>query len=430
MSFARFKLQPEPLYYVLTGSTSLFNSIMFVVLTVFYFKVVGLNPLQLVLVGTVLETSCLLFEIPTGVIADTYSRRLSVVLGMLVLGAGFIVTGLARSFPIVLLAQVICGLGYTFLSGATEAWLADEVGDERVAGIYLRAGQVERIAGMVGIVINALLVSVLIFLPIVTGGVLYLLLGAFLAVCMPETGFTPHPHEEGETAGLQAMLTTLKEGAGVVRGRPILWMLVVVNFFIGTASEGFDRLGDAHLSANFTFPGLGTLQPVVWFSILALSGSLFSLLTTELLRRRMEKVSRNHTATARTLLILNLLSAAAVVGFALTGSFPIAAICLLLRGSINALLYPLYNAWMVQNTASRARATILSMTSQVNALGQIAGGPGVGWIGSAFSLRAALVTAGLLLTPISGLYARAIRSGTLISEAEETENPQPVSEAF
>lgn len=429
MFFDRFKLKPEPLYYVLTGSTSLFNSLMFVVLTIFYFKVVGLNPLQLVLVGTVLETACLLFEIPTGVIADTYSRRLSIILGMLVLGAGFIVTGLARSFAIVLLAQVICGLGYTFLSGATEAWLADEVGDDKVAGIYLRAGQVERVSSMVGIAINALLASVMIFLPIVTGGVLYLLLGFFLAVSMPETGFKPHDREEGETAGVAAMLATLKEGAGVMRGRPILWMLVAVNFFIGAASEGFDRLGDAHLAADFTFPGLGALQPVVWFSILALSGSLFSLLTTELLRRRIEKVSRSHTATAGTLLVLNLLSAAAVVAFALTGSFPMAAICLLLRGSINALLYPLYNAWLVQNTASRVRATLLSMTSQVNAIGQIAGGPVVGWIGSAFSLRAALVTAGLLLTPISGLYARAIRRGTLTSDVDEVGIPQPVSDA-
>jgi hypothetical protein len=47
------------------------------------------------------------------------------------------------------------------------------------------------------------------------------------------------------------------------------------------------------------------------------------------------------------------------------------------------------------------------MTGQANAFGQVLGGPAVGWIGTAFSLRAAIVSAGLLVAPISALYARA-----------------------
>lgn len=423
MSLFRQKMKAEPLYYVMSGASTLFDSIMFVVITVFYYTVVGLNPLQLVLVGTVLEGSILLFEVPTGVVADTYSRRFSVILGTFILGAGFIVTGLARSFEIILLAQVICGLGYTFLSGATDAWLADEVGETNVGGVYLRAGQIRRITGIIGIGINAALASVMVFLPILTGGILYVLLAVFLLMFMPETTLKPVKKEEGEKGGIGAMVTTFKEGARVVRGRPILWMLVAVNFFIGAASEGYDRLGDAHLVANFTFPSLGSLQPVVWFSILALAGSLFSLATTEILRRRMEKVSQNHHATARVLLGLNLASAALVTGFALAQSFPLAVACLMAHGAVSAFLYPLYNAWVVQNTSSRVRATVLSMTSQSNALGQVAGGPGVGWIGTHFSLRAALVTAGLLLLPISGLYARAIKNGHTAQEESAALDP-------
>jgi hypothetical protein len=253
--------------------------------------------------------------------------------------------------------------------------------------------------------------------PIVTGGLLYLLLGIFLIVFMTETGFQPHQRGENEKAGLPAMLSTFREGAGVVRGRPILLMLVAVSFFVGTASEGFDRLGDAHLVENFVFPSLGTLQPVVWFSILALSGSLFSLATTELFRRRIEAASRNPAAAARALLVLNLLSIAAVISFALSGNFFWAFASLMVRSATGALIYPLYEAFLVQNTASRVRATILSMTGQSNALGQIIGGPGVGWIGSVFSLRAALVTTGLLFTPISVIYARAIHSGSLTPES-------------
>jgi len=73
----------------------------------------GLDPL-LVLVGTVLELSAFPFEVPIGVIADV------------------------PGFLFVALGQVILGLGLTFRSGALEAWLADGIDEERVAGTYLR----------------------------------------------------------------------------------------------------------------------------------------------------------------------------------------------------------------------------------------------------------------------------------------------------
>ena len=66
----------------------------------------GLNPLELVLVGTVLELSTFLFEIPTGVVADVYSRRLSVVIGTFLIGIGFIVEGSNPTFAWILAWEV------------------------------------------------------------------------------------------------------------------------------------------------------------------------------------------------------------------------------------------------------------------------------------------------------------------------------------
>jgi hypothetical protein len=72
---------------------------------------------------------------------------------------------------------------------------------------------------------------------------------------------------------------------------------------------------------------------------------------------------------------------------------------------------PLYDAWLVQHIDSSVRATVLSMRGQTDAIGQIVGGPGIGWIGQAVSLRAAIAAAGLLLSPALALYARTIRHG-------------------
>jgi MFS transporter, DHA3 family, tetracycline resistance protein len=107
--------------------------------SVYRIQTVGLNPLQLVLVGTVLELAILLFEVPTGVLADTYGRRRSVIAGFLLIGAGFSFEGAVPTFVTVLVAQIIWGVGYTFVSGALQAWIADEVGGRDLGRIYLRA---------------------------------------------------------------------------------------------------------------------------------------------------------------------------------------------------------------------------------------------------------------------------------------------------
>ena len=133
-------------------TVALLFSMIFTVDAVYQVSMVGLNALQLVLVGTTLEISAFVFEIPTGVVADVFSRRLSIIIGMFIMGLGFVVEGSFPFFVPILLAQVLWGLGYTFTSGATEAWIADEVGEERSGQAFLRAGQIGTIGSLIGIV--------------------------------------------------------------------------------------------------------------------------------------------------------------------------------------------------------------------------------------------------------------------------------------
>jgi len=53
------------------------------------------------------------------------------------------------SFAVILIAQVIWGMGYTFTSGATQAWITDEVGETRAANLFLRGAQLEQIAAVI-----------------------------------------------------------------------------------------------------------------------------------------------------------------------------------------------------------------------------------------------------------------------------------------
>src|SRR5512136_2735634 len=124
------RLPAYPVYLMLSCAGAFLLSMIFVATSLYEVTVAKLNPLQLVLVGTTLEASIFLCEVPTGVVADIYSRRLSIIIGYFLIGAGFILEGSFPLFLTILLAQVLWGLGYTFTSGATEAWITDEIGEE------------------------------------------------------------------------------------------------------------------------------------------------------------------------------------------------------------------------------------------------------------------------------------------------------------
>jgi DHA3 family tetracycline resistance protein-like MFS transporter len=405
-----------PIYLIYTGAWALFFSIIVTVNLVYQVETVGLSPLQLVLVGTTLEATAFLFEVPTGVVADVYSRRLSVIIGVTLIGIGFIFEGLVPVFAAVLIAQVIWGIGYTFISGAAEAWIVDEVGEANAGPVLLRGSQAAQIGGLIGAPISVALASIALNVPVVAGGVLYLFLAIFLVLRMPETAF--HPTPRGERNSWQAMGHTFMEGTRLVRGRPLLLTILLVAAVLGAASEGFDRLSTPHFIDDIGLPAIGGLKPVVWFGVMSMVGSLLGIAGVGILRRRLDM--KSNAAVTRALFAFTSIRIVATLIFALTGSFAVALPVYLIGGLFRRMGYPVYSAWLNQHIPSHLRATVLSMNGQADSLGQIVGGPAIGWLGNT-SLRAALAASGLLLTPALALFARAGRQGN----DAETSDPMP-----
>ena len=403
---SRKYLSAARLYLFTSAMQTLADTILFTVMTVYFVKSVGLNPLQLVLVGTVLEGTILLFEVPTGVVADTFSRRFSIILGTFIVGCSFFLYGFIPAFWAVIAGQIIWGIGYTFTSGATQAWLADEVGAENVGRIYIQSGQVNRIVGLIATAISVMIASISLHLPLLVGGGLYLFIGLVMLLWMPETQFLPQPRENTLSGHFRGLEQTFRFGLQAIRSSPVLLTLAIVEIFHGAASEGYDRLADAHLLQNFSFPALGSFQPVVWFGVINIFGGISSFIVTAFLRPRLEQTAASAQRSARALMTLNGLSIALVIGFAVSGNFYLAALCMVLRGILGGLIGPLFETWLVNNIEPRARATVISMVGQANAFGQIAGGPGVGAIGKAFSIRSAILATSVLSTPILYLYQR------------------------
>lgn len=401
-------------YLILEGGMAMIMSMIFTASSLYQVSMAELNPLQLVLVGTTLELAVLLFEVPTGVVADIYSRRLSVLIGVFLIGLGFILEGSLPVFATILLAQVIWGLGYTFTSGATQAWISDEIGEAAAGEAFLRSSQVGQIGALVGIGAGVLVGSVAVNLPVVLGGFLIIFLGFFIALVMPETGFKPTPREARST--WSSMVSTFRQGLDVVRQRPALRIILAIGLVYGLYSEGFDRLWTKHLVDDIGFPALGAMQPIIWLGVMRAGGMLLSVGAVEYLRPRIE--TGLHASVARALLSISALLVAGLFAFALAPGFGLALLAYWLIYVMRSLIEPLYTAWVNQRLDSRVRATVISMSGQVDAIGQVASGPLVGLVGSAVSVQAAISLTGFILSPALILIGRARRMPVELGLAE------------
>lgn len=402
-------------YLSLEGLSAMIFALIFTFDLVYQVQVAHLSPVQLVLVGTILESTIFLLEVPTGVVADVRSRRLSVIIGIFLIGAGFLLEGSIPRFWAIILAQVLWGAGYTFTSGATQAWISDEIGEARAGQAFLRGSQAGQIGSLIGLLASMVLVNVSVNLPILAGGGMFLLLGVFLVVAMPEEGFHPTPPAERET--WKHMTATLRSGLHMVRLRPVLLYILGIGLFYGLYSEAYDRLWVKLILDNYTLPGLGPLDPVLWFGLLRLGSLGLSAAATEVVRRRVD--TNSHVATARSLMGFTLGLITGLLIFALSRAFWVAVAAFALISVTRTLIGPIYSAWVNQRLDSRVRATVLSMSSQVDAIGQIAGGPPLALVGSLVSVRVAIVASSAVLTPVLFLYRRVLRqNGELAPDFE------------
>jgi DHA3 family tetracycline resistance protein-like MFS transporter len=392
-----------------------------VVMAVYLVRELNLSPLQLLLLGTAMEAAVFLFEIPTGVVADTYSRRLSLIIGYLGMGAAWMLVGLVSAPWAVILLWAGWGVAYTFTSGAYQAWIADEVGPGNVRALFLRGRRIGYAGAVGGLVLQVLVGTASLRAGVVVGGAATALCGLACIFVMPETGFRRRSRSEREPT-LRELRFTATRAARFAWAAPIVLLLVAVELFMGMSSEAFDRLKEAHFLRDIGLPAIGGLDAVVWFGIFWLVGMVIGFFALGPLIAAVE--SRGREIVSRFLLCFTLLELTAMVAFALSGSAWPAIAALLGVFFARDLQGPLYATWInEQITDSSVRATVLSISGQANAIGQAGGGPVLGAIGNVWGIRAALVAGAAAIAPALALYGRAIRNDGREPELADLHQP-------
>lgn len=349
----------------------------FIVVSVWWVVDADLSPLQLVLLGTALEVSVLVGEIPTGVVADTLSRKWSIVTSQLVMGVGIILSGLTTSFWPLVFSQVLWGVGWTFTSGADVAWITDEMKfagrEHEVDRLITATARWKQIGGIAGVVVLGLIGWVAgVSVAIVVAGSVFIVLGVVVGVVFPEHGFT---RQDGDH--LATSLRIFRSGVRLARSDHQILLVLSATMLLNSGAEAIDRLFFRHL-VDLGLPD--EPDPVVWIAALTVVGALAGALALRWVETRIDGdgAPRRLYVMAVTLAVFGtaLMAAAPDVYTGLAGTF-------LTRGIAWAVIPAVAATWVNRRATSEVRATVQSFLGQAESIGEISGGIALGSLAQA-----------------------------------------------
>lgn len=381
----------QSFYYTVTSSRAFLIQMVFTLNAIYYVTQADLNALQLVLIGTIMEVSVLLFEMPTGLYADHFGRKRSLALGITVIGFSHILEGSTPEFWAIAVASAMWGIGWTFISGAEEAWIADELDGKDLEQTFLRGSQYGSFARFTAIIASVAIASIWsVQTAILFAGIMLVVLAIWAIFKLPETKFIKVTREKG-VSGLAHMITTIKGGVSQIRGNTVLVSIAMVTLFWGLASEGFDRLYGAHFIADYD---LTESESIYWFGAFYAVAFLLNIIVLRFVE--------NHVKGRFTevLLIMNTLLIGTMIVFAWTGHFWLAVAMYWVTSALRNVNYPLMSILTNERLESKGRATALSMFGQLDAFGQIAGGPIVGLLALFTSISGGITASALLVLPV------------------------------
>ena len=360
-------------YLVLVSGNTLATSLIWGINTLFLLDA-GLSNLEAFAANAFFTLGMVLFEIPTGVVADARGRRTSFLVGTVVLAAStyayYLLWATHGPFWLWAVVSVVIGLGYTFFSGATEAWLVDALAWAGYTGtleaVFGRAQVVSGAAMLVGAVGGGALAQATTLGVPFLGRVGALLVMALVAArWMHDRGFAPDRSLPPGRAARGILAASLRHGLG---HPPVRWLMLAAPFVSGVGIYAFyaaqpyllELYGD---EGAYTVAGLAA-------AALAASQTVGGLLAPRL----RSLVARRTSA----IIVGTVGSTAALAVLGVAGGFALAVALLVAWGLVEAAALPVRRAYLNDLIPSAQRATVLSFDSLMGNLGGIGIQPALG----------------------------------------------------
>lgn len=347
----------------------------------------GLGPLQLVAIGTMQSLTGLVFEVPTGALADAVSRKRALVFAHGLMAVGMAATGLVTDFRALVVTQMVWGLAWTFWSGADVAWLTDELADRQRVRSVLTAGatrgQLGAVMGVVGF--GVLAWATTLSVAIVVSGAGMAALGVYVSLRFDEVRFVP-----ARGRGARASIALFAQGIAVARADRVVAVVLVATVLLHGAAEVFERLLARHL-VSLGLPA--ALPPIAWLTALGVA----SLGVSAVALRAVEARIGGREAPRRLYALASGVAAAALVVVATAPDVRIALAGALFASGVGWPVARIVAAVRVnERTPSEVRATVQSLLGQAEYVGEIALGLTLGVLAQARGIEPALLGAALL----------------------------------
>ncbi|MET0459523.1 MAG: MFS transporter, partial [Ilumatobacteraceae bacterium] len=315
--------RPDRVFLTIAATAATVSTLAFTISPLYRIQVAGLDNLELVLAGTIMEACVFCFEIPTGIVADLWSRKWSVIIGHLGIGLGFVVEASFPTVAGVLAGQAVWGIAYTFTSGATVAWVSSELDDpdrRQMTRLFLRASRFGSAAALVAVPLSFVLgLGWTLRAPLVLGAVVSIALGLWLVVAMGERRFEP----AAERSAWRSMAATARSGVRAIRASRVLQILAVALFISGGASEAYDRYTD-RLLLDLGAPGWSDWSAVRWIAIVGCTSAALGIVVPWWFQRRHGQLSED--GQRHWIAGLILVQVTFLVVMAASGSFIMAAV--------------------------------------------------------------------------------------------------------
>ena len=377
-------------YYAIAGVYTLSASVIWGVNTMFLLGA-GLTLMQAFLANAIFTGSMALFEVPTGIVADTRGRRASFLLSVSLLCIGtlaYVAVGkLGGGMTGIVLASIVLGLGYTFYSGAVEAWLVDALRaagyNEPVDRVLARGSAISSIAMLIGSVAGGLLGAIDLSLPYVVRSALLLAAFAIGYRTMHDTGFTVRTVQwrEVPTEMARTGRDALKFG----------WREPHARRAIIAGAMPYIVIAWAYYAWQPYFLQLLGMSDVRILGVVAAAVSL-SMAAGSWMVERLTRICGRRTTLLLGAAIVFVLT---TIGVGLTDSFWVAAGLYLVSNAASSAFTPVCQAYLHAVIPGEQRATVLSLNSLVASVGSMGGQAGLGWLAATRSLGAGYVMGGI-----------------------------------
>lgn len=393
-------------YYRLSGLYTMAASMIWGVNTLFLLDA-GLSVQAVFVVNAVFSAGMVLFEIPTGVIADTLGRRASYLLSVVVLAFTtvlYVICAEVEAGPWVFgVVSLFMGLGFTFYSGALEAWLVDALRSVGVDGdldhVFARSAQVTGLAMLVGTTSGGFLGQIDLAVPFVIRAVV--LVGVFGLAWrgMHEMGFTPRPLRLDSIGGELREQTRVGVSYGWRhRGMRLLMLSglargAVLSFaFYAAQPYLLELLGDDKIWV------VGVITALMSLSTIA--GNQLVELFTRRCGRRTTLIFGGSIATTVGLVVMGV-----------TDSFWVAVPAFLLTTTSLGVITPVRQAYVHHVAPTEHRATVISFDAMIGSIGGVGGQLGLGRLAGGRGFGAGYVVGGIVTAAVWPLVLGVRRIG-------------------